>query len=63
MTANPKRYASNRQKRVAYENACDCLYYGMSSREWCRNGLENEEAAEVWRMAYYDMTDGANEWS
>lgn len=63
MTANKNRYADNRQKRVAYENACDCLYFGMGSQDWCRNGLEKEDAAEVWATAFYDMSDGVSEWA
>lgn len=45
----------------AYENACDCLYFGMSSKDWHDCGIPQEKRKEVWAVAWYDMGDGCDE--
>ena len=42
-------------KRAAYENACDCLYYGYGRDKWNSCGLEGEEADMVWNQARNDL--------
>lgn len=45
-------------KKNAYENACDCLYYGYGRKFWSSCGLSNEDANAVWEQAFYDMVEG-----
>lgn len=42
-------------RQAAYENACDCLYYGCGKRYWNRCGVTPPEAEEIWRQALADM--------
>lgn len=49
-----ERY-TNRQMQDAYENACDCLYYGMSIQKWDNCGLGKSLALQVWEQAFDDM--------
>ena len=55
-----ERYA-DRRLQCAYENACDCLYYGMGSKDWLDCGITKEQRKEVWAVAWYDMGDGCEE--
>ena len=50
-----KRYSGIKQ--AAYENACDCMYYGIPSSEWVDCGIEEQERHEVWRLAFWDMAE------
>lgn len=50
------RYKS-KVKQAAYENACDCMYYGMSSKEWNSCLLDLEEKKEVWKLAFWDVAE------
>ena len=52
-----ERY-SDPQLQAAYENACDCLYYGMGPSGWTDCGIPQEKRKEVWAVAWYDMGDG-----
>ena len=52
-----KNRYSNKQKQNAYMNACDCLYYGCGKSYWNSCGLSDDDAAEVWKQAYKDMTN------
>lgn len=51
-----KRFADD-QKQFAYENACDCLYYGYGKRYWNNCGLSEHDAEKVWEKAYSDMCE------
>ena len=55
-----ERYA-DRRLQCAYENACDCLYYGIGPGEWNDCGIAKEQRREVWAVAWYDMGDGCEE--
>ena len=44
--------------RAAYENACDCLYYGYGRDKWNSCGLEGVNADAVWNQAKEDMGNG-----
>jgi hypothetical protein len=43
--------------RNAFENACDCHYYGMSSREWVDCGIPSEHRAAIWEAAFYLLAE------
>lgn len=43
-------------KEAAYENACDCLYYGYGKQDWNNCGLSDNEAKIVWNKAYDYMS-------
>lgn len=43
--------ARTQQERNAYENACDCLYYGYGRKHWNACGLSEKEAAQIWQEA------------
>ena len=51
-----ERY-KDRTKQAAYENACDCFYFGSGKSEWNPCGLPLPEQKEVWRLAYWDMAE------
>lgn len=53
---NKKNRYTSKQKQIAYENACDCIFYGYGRRYWLSNGLEGKEADEVWKQAFNDMS-------
>ena len=54
-----KRYGDPTTQN-AYENACDCLYYGMGSGNWNDCGIPKEKRKEVWKVAFWDMAEGDN---
>ena len=43
------------QEQSAYENACDCLYYGYGRKFWNSCGLQEKEAVRIWQEARKDM--------
>lgn len=47
--------------QAAYENACDCHYFGMSPSEWQDCSIPEDLRKEVWAVAWYDMGDGCEE--
>lgn len=51
------RYNNDGQKQAAYENACDCLYYGFGKNVWNNCGLDEQLSKEVWKQAFEDMSD------
>ena len=51
-----KRYQETK-KQAAYENACDCLYYGYGRKYWNSCGLEESEADKVWNQAFKDIVE------
>lgn len=44
-------------ERCAFENACDCLYFGYGKKYWNSCGLDEERAKEIWKMAFYKMAE------
>ena len=56
-----KRRYERQEKQNAYENACDCRYYGMARRDCCFCGLSKEESDEVWRLSFWDMAEPERE--
>lgn len=48
----------NRTKQNAYENACDCHYYGFGPGDWNDCGIPAECREELWRLAFWDMAEG-----
>jgi len=54
--AYKERYQDLR-KQAAYENACDCRYFGMGSKDWVDCGLSKPEREEVWKLAFWDMAE------
>lgn len=45
-----------KQKQAAFENACDCLKYGYGRDKWNSCGLSKEDADEVWKKAFAEMS-------
>lgn len=41
---------------AAYENACDCFYYGEGKDKWNSCGLDDETASRVWVSACIMMS-------
>lgn len=50
------RVYNDDDKQAAFENACDCLYYGFSRKYWNSCGLSEQDADEVWKRAIEHMT-------
>ena len=55
-------YKGSQNEKAAYENACDCLYYGYGFKFWFeRNShlLNNDSviAKDIWRQAIDDMAN------
>ena len=46
-----------KQEQAAYENACDCLYYGYGRKHWNSVGLSERDANRIWREAFNDMAN------
>ena len=49
---------SSKANRAAYENACDCLYYGYGRDKWNSCGIEGAEADMIWNQAKEDLGNG-----
>jgi hypothetical protein len=49
------------QWRVAFENACDYLYYGLGRASWMaqghNEGLSDEDSKTVWHEAFMYMAE------
>ena len=45
----------------AFENACDCLYYGYGKKYWLdmgwNMGLSKEKSDEIWQKAFEKMSE------
>ncbi len=54
------RYSDNLQLKAAYENACDCHYFGMGSRDWNSCGISDDMRKIVWNRAFWDMAEPNN---
>lgn len=52
-----KNRYNDRAKQAAYENAYDCFYFGMSSKDWNDCGIHQDQRAEVWRLAFWDCAE------
>lgn len=48
-----------RQKEIAFQNACDCIYYGYGKGTWKseegNNNLDEETSNEIWHEAWEHM--------
>lgn len=55
-----QRYEDQRLQN-AYENACDCRYFGMGILDWVDCGVSKEQRKEIWAVSWYDMGDGYEE--
>ena len=55
--ASYKRRYKNQTEQNAYENACDCHYYGVSSREWNDCGITQAKRATIWHKAWEDVAN------
>lgn len=51
-----RRYADQTEQN-AYENACDCHYFGMGSKDWEDCGIEKERRAKIWRQSWEDVAN------
>lgn len=51
-----RRYADQAEQN-AYENACDCHYFGMGSKDWEDCGIKKERRAEIWRQSWEDVAN------
>lgn len=52
-----KRRYTNQTEQNAYENAYDCHYFGMGSRDWNDCGIPKEKRAEIWKQAWEDCAN------
>ena len=52
-----KRRYNNQTEQNAYENACDCHYYGMGSSNWVDCGIDKSKRAKIWKQAWEDMAN------
>ena len=46
-----------KQEQAAYENACDCLYYGYGRKHWNSCGLSEDDADRIWKDAIAELTN------
>lgn len=44
-------------EQAAYENALDCLTYGVSKADWNSLDLPDEKANEIWKKAFKDLAE------
>ena len=49
------RYPDNDRKQSAYENACDCIMYGLGITAWKSCGLSKGQRYKVWWKAAQDV--------
>lgn len=54
----PRRYADQTYQN-AFENACDCHYFGTGSKDWNDCGINEEDRADVWKAAWLYMAEEA----
>ena len=54
-----RRYADQAEQN-AYENVCDCHYFGMGSKDWEDCGIEKERRAEIWYQSWVDLANACN---
>ena len=52
-----KRRYTNQTEQNAYENAWDCHYFGMGSKDWNDCGIPKEKRAEIWKQAWEDCAN------
>lgn len=46
-----------KQRNVAFKNACDCLYYWYGKKDWNCNWLDEWEQVRVWNTALDVMSN------
>lgn len=56
------RYKDDQQLKFAYENACDCHYFGMGSRDWNSCGISDDMRKIVWNRAFWDVAEPDNKY-
>ena len=44
--------------QAAYENACDCLYYGCGWDVWNRYDIDDDTARRIWKTAKNNLANG-----
>ena len=44
-------------EKIAYENAKECLKYGISKSDWDNQGLSDEKSNEIWKKAFKDLAN------
>lgn len=49
------RYPHDQRKQWAYENACDCISWGLGMTAWKYYGLSIEQRYIVWWRAAQDV--------
>lgn len=49
------RYPHDQRKQGAYENACDCIMYGLGMTAWKFYGLNTGQRYKVWWKAAQDV--------
>lgn len=49
------RYPDDQQKQQAYENACDCIVWGLGITAWKSCGLSLSQRYKVWWKAAQDV--------
>lgn len=49
------RYPCDQQKQQAYENACDCIMWGLGMTAWKSCGLSLSQRYKVWWKAAQDV--------
>lgn len=49
------RYPKNLRKQWAYENACDCIIFGIGMTGWKSCGLDPIQRKLVWSAACKDV--------
>ncbi len=52
-----RRRYKNQTAQNAYENACDCHYFGLSSADWVDCGVAKSLRAKIWFRAWEDVAN------
>lgn len=55
MEEYPIRYPRDMRKQWAYENACDCILWGLGLPAWKSCGLDKIQRRIVWSRACKDV--------
>lgn len=54
--AEPRAYEDDKEQ-AAYENAIECLTYGVGKSDWDSCDLPEDKASEIWRKAFKDLAN------
>ena len=49
------RYPKDQRKQWAYENACDCIIFGIGMSAWKSCGLDGLQRRIIWNAACIDV--------